>query len=184
MDRFKISDEEMRFQILEKAGLEYEANFLPIKQPKGEVKNPQLNWSIYFKTDKGSITTNYSEGIGHVKHYRQRKNNSIDESGVQEAFRKTCETGKLFVDKNGHVKHFIMLGNQPKPGRENVIYCLLSDADCLDYTFQEWCDNMGYNTDSIKDKELYEKCIHQSVQFRRLWDCKEWENLKESFQDF
>lgn len=53
------------------------------------------------------------------------------------------------------------------PTAADVLYCLLSDADAEQYDgrsnfllgFQEWCENLGYDTDSIKARKIYNECL-------------------------
>lgn len=44
------------------------------------------------------------------------------------------------------------------PKMDDVLYCLFSDSDCGDYTFKDFCDNLGYGTDSIQALKTYHAC--------------------------
>lgn len=45
------------------------------------------------------------------------------------------------------------------PTIANVLACLYSDATCvLDRTHEEFCDELGYDVDSIKDRDCYLAC--------------------------
>ena len=50
------------------------------------------------------------------------------------------------------------------PVREDIIHCLLSDRGTLDYSsdFSEWANGLGYNPDSISDKELFDRLVEQT----------------------
>jgi len=50
------------------------------------------------------------------------------------------------------------------PLREDIIHCLLSDRGTLQYSsdFTEWADGLGYNSDSISDKELFDRLTEQT----------------------
>ena len=58
----------------------------------------------------------------------------------------------------GHRKN-----NRPTPPRvECVLHSLLIDSQCIEAGFQSFCDDMGCNSDSIKDKTLFDSCVKQS----------------------
>lgn len=44
--------------------------------------------------------------------------------------------------------------------------CLLSDAEAGKQTFEEWCGNLGYDTDSRKAEAIYRQC--KSVIYRGM----------------
>jgi len=53
----------------------------------------------------------------------------------------------------------------------DVLYCLLSDAHGMDYyDFEEWAENYGYDTDSRKAEDIYNKCKVQTKRLRDLLD--------------
>lgn len=49
-----------------------------------------------------------------------------------------------------------------RPNVEEVLDCLISDSDALEYTFEDWCLNLGYEEDSIKALKTYEVCYAQA----------------------
>jgi len=54
------------------------------------------------------------------------------------------------------------------PTVEDVLNCLISDASSTDYSFEEWCREFGYDTDSRKAEQIYKICQTQSVKLQRL----------------
>lgn len=50
------------------------------------------------------------------------------------------------------------------PKREDVLHALLADRGTLDYArdFEDWANGLGYNTDSISDKRLYDEITEQT----------------------
>lgn len=64
-----------------------------------------------------------------------------------------------------HYSQGIGIKNSPK--LPDVLDCIASDADC-DATFEEWCDAIGYDTDSIKAKKTYDACTKMAIQLRTL----------------
>ena len=61
---------------------------------------------------------------------------------------------------------------------DNCLYSLLLDADSIDYTFNEFCDNFGYNHDSMKANKIYKACIKTSKQLNRLFNADELKQLR------
>lgn len=61
---------------------------------------------------------------------------------------------------------------------ENVLNNLLSDAQCTSYNFSEFCNEFGYDDDSIKALKIYKACKSISKKLSKLFDDKEYYTLK------
>ena len=48
------------------------------------------------------------------------------------------------------------------PKIEEVLACAKIDLSCRDMDFEEFCEEFGYNNDSIKDKKIYEATTAQN----------------------
>lgn len=70
----------------------------------------------------------------------------------------------------GHVKKgkFHKPDQPLAPSLADVVYSLVSDADACEQSFEEWCSNLGYNTDSRKDLDLYLQCQKRGQEIRNL----------------
>ena len=55
-----------------------------------------------------------------------------------------------------------------EPDAASVLSCLLSDADALQYSFEEWAANLGYDPDSRKAERIYQLCVRQGERLKRL----------------
>lgn len=67
-----------------------------------------------------------------------------------------------------------------EPTVEDVLNCLASDSAGLDNstTFESWCAEYGYDTDSRKAEKIYRACQKQRDQLERLiGDATEFETL-------
>lgn len=55
-------------------------------------------------------------------------------------------------------------GIQHDPTTEDVLNCLLADANGMDYQvgFEDWCRDYGYDTDSRTAEKTYKAIVHQS----------------------
>jgi len=60
------------------------------------------------------------------------------------------------------------------PSAYDILACL-QKSDVGD--FQEFCDNFGYNNDSIKAKTIYNAVIEEFKNVERIWDSEELEEL-------
>ena len=63
------------------------------------------------------------------------------------------------------------LGIQEEPTLESVLNCLISDSYC-GVTFQEFCDNLGYNNDSRKAEKTFKATLKQTSKLKKLLDNK------------
>lgn len=79
----------------------------------------------------------------------------------------------VVIIKSGKVSHTfdyktglgLRKNNVPvPPATADVIYSLLGDYDG-ESTFEEWCSNFGYDTDSRKAFRIYEDCVEN---YRKL----------------
>ena len=60
------------------------------------------------------------------------------------------------------------MGQEREPTEAEVINCLLSDSSARVLTFEEWCREYGYSSDSIAVKRSYRLCVRQGVKVERL----------------
>lgn len=68
------------------------------------------------------------------------------------------------------------------PKLEDVFYSLTMDSDALEYSFSDWCDNFGYDTDSVKANTTYKLCQENAFMVKGLgFDI---EKLREHYQDY
>jgi len=49
-----------------------------------------------------------------------------------------------------------------------ALYCILNDGLSGSESFEIFCDNFGYNTDSIKDKKIYKECMKSNEKLQRI----------------
>ena len=62
-------------------------------------------------------------------------------------------------------------GVEGEPTLESVLNCLISDSYC-GVTFQEFCDNLGYNNDSRKAEKTFKATLKQTSKLKKLLDNK------------
>jgi len=164
-------------------GLTYLPTFRPT--PQAGEKHPQLNWLITLEKGKQRMSFDYHQGIAHVEGYQHSHKSSWDRRKAEACYRATCETGKLHKTLAHCADPYETAKRQPAPKLADVLYCLVSDSDVLNYSsYEEWGPELGYDVDSRKGEETYRLCLKQSLAFRKLIGHAAIEQLKEAFQDY
>ena len=69
------------------------------------------------------------------------------------------------------------------PTQASVLYCLLLDADCGSMSFDDFCDNCGYNADSISDFKTYQACMETTKKINKIFNHSQRQQLADLLQD-
>lgn len=64
------------------------------------------------------------------------------------------------------------------PRRADVLHCLFMDSEAIDLTFEDWCDNFGEDTDSLKAQTIYRECREQTKRLIALIDRADFDRLR------
>lgn len=146
-----------------------------------------VHWSISINGE--ADPTFYSEGIGH---FMQQGADKLAHEPLKLAIQGTGNSKLAFngntqwAIKTGVKKDRVKIKNNRveviPPKLEDVLYSLTMDASCVDQGFDGWCDDYGYDTDSIKARETYDACVEGFFKLRRLG--LDLEELQEHFQDY
>lgn len=90
-----------------------------------------------------------------------------------------CGLGYVIKSKYSWVE------DKPKaPSNSDVMYSLLLDSEASDYSFSEWCDNLGYSNDSIQALNIYQACEKIASEMRNLFSQEEIQQMREALQDY
>jgi hypothetical protein len=65
---------------------------------------------------------------------------------------------------------------------DDILYCLILDADCGTYSFDDFCSEFGYDDDSIKATEIYKACQKNGKKVKKF--IPNIEEARELFQDY
>ena len=150
-------------------GLTYSVQFVPWNQSRNrDDKTPSLNWLVTIgRAGRGSLTTDYMQGIGHAPGYKPLQRVTVD---IQNQWEAIANTGR-----NRH-------GKAKLPKLRDVLYSLVSDSDVLEHScFDDWADCYGYDTDSREAERIYRACLDIALQLRQLIDLNE---AREAFEDY
>lgn len=162
-------------------GLTYDAEFVPRSRSR-DPEAEQINWRVKF----GPIETDYSAGIGHLpglgQKYLGRRPVAIDDE-----IRAALESGKVPTDWEQVFEHRFTLKRKPIPAPDvlDVAYCLVSDADAIDYPdFEDWAADLGYDPDSRKGEKAYRACLEIALKLRAAIGDEGLQKLRDAFQDY
>lgn len=172
---------------VETLGLTYQATFQPTPQPADKVEHPYLHWLVTLSKGRSSMQAPYHQGSGHVKGYERMKcRAAYDRRMKDKVIRKTCETGNLYklmpsIDRFSLWRKSAVQA----PDLLDVLYCLVSDSDVLNYSsYEEWGPEHGFDADSRKGEQVYRDCLKQSLALKNLVGYASLEKLRELFQDY
>lgn len=71
-----------------------------------------------------------------------------------------------------------------KPTQASVLYCLLLDSTANDESFNTWCDNLGYDNDSIKALNIYKACCDNAEKLNKVFTREQQQKLNELLEDY
>ncbi len=130
----------------------------------------QSHWVVTIIHNGQSYSTEYSQGAAYRDYYsfsgRKGKRVSLPWNG------------KMSYDEQQR----LFRSRPSKPNVTDVMYCLVSDAQCADYgDFDDFCDNLGYDNDSREAERIHRACQDTFFKLRNMFD---FERLCELFQDY
>ena len=123
-------------------------------------------------------TFDFKTGLGH------RKTVSV---GIKNAYKKYFD---LIGGFSGEVFRVISESNPTKrlaafaPQAADVLYCLLLDMQAHESSLDDWCNDFGYDSDSIKAKTIYDACNSIYFDMMAIFTNEQIEALNELLQDY
>ena len=77
------------------------------------------------------------------------------------------------------------LEDRPKPPTlETVLHSLTLDSEAREMGFNDWCDNLGYDNDSMKAFGMYQACCESAKKLNSIYTREEIKQIKEALQDY
>jgi hypothetical protein len=117
----------------------------------------------------------YSSGIGHrieLNHFTKDDFKKIKSKNPKQ----TKENLLVYADELKKV-------SKVKPlNIDDVLYSLVLDSDFACETFDDFCDNLGYDNDSMKANEIYKACQKNAKKVKSF--ISDLEKARELFQDY
>lgn len=163
---------------LKAQGISYKAEFVGTKKDQNWERD---QFVVTFSNGKIAESFDYGTGIGH----------RLGLIGTNYKLSvKQIESVKTLIETIGTDRldnTVIKLSNGDyvvKPTQASVLYCLFSDADLGSESFDDFCDNLGYNNDSISDFKIYQACMATEKQLRKIFTSEQRQALQELLQDY
>ena len=69
------------------------------------------------------------------------------------------------------------------PKVADVMHSLLLDSSAVDMDFEDWCSDFGYDTDSRKARDTYDKCLELGEAFLNMVG-DDFQLFQEASQDY
>ncbi len=103
-----------------------------------------------------------------------------------------CDAWNICIVREGQAQAFdyftgIGYRKAAKPVQPHIaglIYSILLDSTTCDYSFDEWCNESGYDTDSRRAYRAYLQCQEEYGKFCKLFSSDEIAVLREILQDY
>ena len=70
------------------------------------------------------------------------------------------------------------------PTIKDVMQSLLLDASANDESFNNWCANYGYDSDSLKAFNMYQQCCETANKLNKTFTRNELNEMREALQDY
>lgn len=122
------------------------------------------------KQNKVTEQFEYKTGFGH---------RYLQPFAVTEVKRYKLKPGTLAYSSATSNSYYIK-----QPQIAAVLYCLLSDAAACNESFSNWCENFGYDSDSISAFNTYQSCEKTNKQLNNLFNREQLQTLRDLLQDY
>jgi hypothetical protein len=157
--------------------LEMVATHVPTSYDPNSEEMP-VKWKIKIKRGRSEMETDYSTGIGHVVGYYKLIGLKTSIHNTRSVAELLWTGKKTMVDPG----KFISLKT---PTLDDVMHCLISDADTIDYpNFEDWANCFGYEADSRSAEKIYRACLEIGLKLRSMLGDEKLRQLRDNFQDF
>jgi hypothetical protein len=143
-----------------KLDIEFDAQFQGTGFGDDDWKREANLWSITLTYDGHKLRTDYWMGPGNVTYEPFKQFNARHHEAAQ-------QRGRLKYNHFGPGKDAVTFPRPPE--RNEVLACLASDCQLGDQRFEDFCADLGYDTDSRKAYVSYEACREQMYELRRLF---------------
>lgn len=149
-----------------------------------------FKWSVVLEKNGKTFETEFKTGVGLIDKEKPRfmhmKNSmaSVSINSTRDGISADrIPVSNLFELNKKHGGKWDYLLYQPKvPTKNEVLQSLAMEASSLVSmpTFEEWCSDFGYNSDSIKDKKMFDYSYEQTAKVKSLLGSDDFNLLLET----
>lgn len=141
------------------------------------------NWEgDSFTITLGTQSFTYKTGIGH-RYYTQLAIGAKPPRFTKKAD-KSVRDMQAILGRSGFAVQGQYATFAPIPASAGVIWSLLLDSSAANNSFDEWCDDYGYDTDSRKALETYLACQQNGTKLRKVFTSSQLETLQAMLEDY
>jgi hypothetical protein len=173
-------------KFVEKNKVTIDSVFIPYSQSRHAKDTPpwpSLNWRVTLKRDgRDVISTEYAAGTWHCP-----ASKAVIKDKYEWRLRIECEIESGRKSYPGiHNDHVSSLGGAPLlPDICDVLSSLALDGSAInDDGFADWASNLGYDTDSIKARDIYQTCLDTGLKLRAAFGEAGFGELQTAVQDY
>ena len=108
----------------------------------------------------------YKMGIGHRKllpHVERQVRNNLTKNVLNRNPKKSVGNYRLYIEE---LKKDTVIDK--KPCIDDIFYSLVMDSMAIEESFEDWCFNFGYDSDSRKALNIYLKCQENANKLQKL----------------
>lgn len=140
------------------------------------------NWQgDSFTVSLGTQSFTYKTGIGH-----RYTNLAIGAKPPKWAKKRDKSVGDMhaIIGRVGFPIKDLYATFAPVPASAGVIWSLLLDSSASNESFDDWCADLGYDTDSRKALDLYLACQQNGIKLRKVFTCSQLETIQAMLEDY
>lgn len=126
-------------------------------------------YDVTIKRGNRQFTFQYTQSVYHSQYYK-------DNFGITYTLNGSCRTGNRRIVDMDRYKEYITLCKGIIPNEYDILSTITKD-DPMD--FQTFCDNFGYNTDSVSHRGIYQDVVNEYNNVCCIWHENELELLKQ-----
>ena len=152
-----------------------------ISEPRGDVH--ENDWPcIAYSVTIGSETFPYALGIGHVDWKKAARNPSASRLfGNDVRAVELVAAGRTLVDRSitAYLAARIAKDQKVQPSAADVLASVCREGMDADQSFENWCGDFGYDTDSRKAEDIYRACTENGKKARRILGAENYRKFAE-----
>lgn len=158
-------------------GIACDMVFVPQSQSRNkDEKRASLNWLVTIRRGRVAKTFEYSQGIGHAPKLGKGPH------GFTPRYPALVTVHDAEIERSWAEKGTYKGKKLTPPTMEDVLYCLTTEADVINYQgFEDWAQCMGYDEDSRSAEAIYKACLDTARFLNSIIDLDE---AREAFKDF
>lgn len=167
------------YEILKGSGIKYDVHFNGVGSDgfNGE-KWEHDKFIIFFSNEKNSGRFEYNTGFGHRITHKQFSKISPKNIRLASIHKEISGLHRVLFSISEGYTYAVA------PTAASVLHSLFLDASAGAETFEDFCSNFGYDTDSRKALDTYLACQENGVKLRKIFNGDLRHQLEKLLQDY